>query len=178
MFKTTADATADVTLADLTASALKNGLSFSTAEVAVLKEIIFKDTEGAMLAFGDVTGVLLPDVFSAETVAFFENDFTFFTYTNDKGTWLGFVGKVKSDATLADVKTAIAGIEESANLANLFLSDAGTASTWKSGTTEGVANRYLTYSLAGAGLNYGWSGDTLVVSASYLGFQEALKHLK
>ena len=104
--------------------------------------------------------------------------FTFFTYTNDKGVWLGFVGKAKSDSTLSDLKTSVAKIEKSAGLTNMFLSDAGTATTWKGGTTEGVSNRYLTYSLAGAGLNYGWLNDTLVVSASYQGFQEALKHLK
>ncbi len=178
LLTTAADVSTNITLGTVSVAAMRSEIEFSTAQVPILKEIVFKNADGEVLSVGGIMGLLLPDVFGAAVVSNFESDFTLLTYTNDKGTWPVVILKLKSGASLAEAKTAVSKIESSANLANLFVTDPGTAAAWKSGTTEGVSNRYSTYSLAGAGLNYGWLNNTLVVSASYPGFQEVLKRLK
>lgn len=178
LLKTAADVGTNITLGTVSVAAMRSEMEFSTAQVPILKEIVFKNADGEILSAAGIMGLVLPDVFDAATVSSFAADFTLLTYTNDKGTWPVYVLRLKSGATLADAKTAVSKIESSANLANLFVTDPGTAAAWKSGTTEGVSNRYATYTLSGAGLNYGWLNDTLVIGASYPGFQEVLKRLK
>ncbi|KKU93810.1 MAG: hypothetical protein UY26_C0004G0023 [Candidatus Jorgensenbacteria bacterium GW2011_GWA1_48_13] len=178
LFKTAADVSTNITLGIVSISSIKGQLEFSTAQVPILKEIIFKNSDGEILSASGVMGAFLPDVFSATVSADFENDLTLATYTNDKGTWPVIVLKLRSGSSLTEAKTTVQKIETSANLPNFFITDPGTASAWKNGTTEGVSNRYRTFSLSGAGLNYGWTGDTLVISSSYAGFQEALKRLR
>jgi hypothetical protein len=178
LFKSAADATADVTLSDLGVSAYRTSVEFTTVEVPVLNEVVFKKSDGEVASFSDVLGFLLPGLFSADLNQSFEADFTFFTYADSKGTWPGFVVNLKNGVTSADVQTGVAGLESSENIANLFLTSPGNQSSWKSGTVEGVSNRYLAFGLSGASLNYGWLGDSLVVSTSFPGFQEALKRLK
>jgi len=173
-----ADVSTEVTLGTISVAAMRSEMEFSTAQVPILKEIVFKNADGEILTSAQILGEVLADVFTSALAPNFEADFTLLTYANDKGTWPVYVLKAGADATLAEVKTAVSKLESSANRGNLFVTDPGTASAWKSGTTEGVANRYSTYSLAGASLNYGWTGNILVISASYPGFQEVLKRLK
>ena len=133
------------------------------------------------MTFNQFSSLLVPDFLndgSGTLSNSFNPLFTFFTYTNDKGTWPGYIVSLRSNA-VSDIKDRVkSSLEASTNIKNLYLTDPGTAVVWKSGSAEGVATRYSTYSLAGAGLNYGWLNDTLVVSTSYAGFQEALKRLK
>ncbi len=178
LFVSAADASSDATLSELNVSAYKGSLEFTTAEVSVLNEQVFKDSEGVLINFTNLAGALLPGIFTENLSQSFESDFTFFTYTDSKGTWPGFIAKLGSDAVLADVQTQVAGLETSENLANLYLTDPGSQTSWKSGTVEGVSNRYLSFSLDGASLNYGWQDNLLVVSTSFSGFQETLKRLK
>lgn len=178
LFKSAADATADVTLAELSVSAYQSSMEFTTAEVPVLKELVFKKGGGDVATFNDIAGILLPGLFAADLNQSFEEDFTFFTYTDSKGTWPGFVAKLKEGSTLADVQTEVANLESSGNLANLYLSSPGSQTSWKSGSVEGISTRYLPFSLSGASLNYGWSGNMLVVGTSFPGFQESAKRLK
>ena len=105
----------------------------------------------------------------------FNPDFTFFTYTNASGTWPGFVLKLATGTTADSAKTAIKKIEMNNELNTLFLVDPGAPKTWKDGKFGTFSGRYLTYSLLGASLNYGWNGDTLIVSTNYAGAQEAAK---
>lgn len=55
---------------------------------------------------------------------------------------------------------------------------AGEPKTWKSGQTDGVINRYLTFENPGFALNYGWLNDKLIISTSYESFKEVLRRLQ
>lgn len=179
LLKTAADVSTNVALDALSPSSIKNQIGFSTAQVPILKEFVFKNSKGVILTAGDIMGTLLPDVLAgASSRPLFESDFTFLSYTNDKGTWLTAVLKLFGDASLAEVKTAVEKIESSVNLKNLFITDPGTPLNWKSGAASGAATRYLAFSQSGASLNYGWVGDILVISTSYDGFREVARRLR
>jgi cytoskeletal protein RodZ len=178
LFTTAADVSGDVTLSSISVTAYKDSLEFATAEVSVLKEVVFRTGEGEFVSFDDLLGVLLPTVFTGELNQSFEPDFTLFTYTDSNGTWPGFVAQLGEGATLADVQSGVSALENSANLANLYLASPGTEGSWGSGSVEGVSNRYLPFSQSGASLNYGWKGNLLVVSTSFPGFREALQRLE
>lgn len=175
-FKTAADTVQTPTLATLEPGGL--GILFSTAAVPTLTEVIFRGSDGNVLSFSQIVSMLAPTTFTADVTKSFEDDATFFTYANGKGTWLGIIAKAKPDAALGTLETNVAKIEQSSEVNNFFLTNPGTPGVWKDGTTSGVTSRYITFSLAGAGFNYGWSGNFLVVSGSYDGFKEALKRLQ
>lgn len=177
-FKTPADTSEAVTLPTLDLASYKAAFSFATSEVAILNEALLEDTSQNVLSFAQVTGFLSPITFTANVAENFAPDFTFFTYTDNKGKWPGFIAKAKDGVSLSDVKSGAAKFEQSGEATNLFFTDPGTPGVWKGGETAGVTNRYLTLGLSGAGLNYGWSGNFLVVSASYNGFKEALRRLQ
>ena len=109
----------------------------------------------------------------------FEDDFTAAIYSDADGTWPAYILKLKADASQVEAQTEINQLESSANLANLFLENPGTPSAagFKTGQANGVATRYLAYSQKGAGLNIAWSGDKLIISASYNGLKKALTNL-
>ena len=178
LFKMSADLSEDASLSAFDLSGVRGATQFTTAEVSVFKEIVLKDSESNFVSLSGLMDVLLAGIFTSDVVGTFEPDFTMFAYTDDKGTWPGYVMKLKSDSVLADVKSSISQIESDTNITNLFLTDPGSSATWKSGQVEGVSNRYLTFGQSGAGLNYGWLDNTLVIGTSYPGFQEALKRLK
>jgi len=178
LFKTAADLKATTSIAAWSADTVSKIVTFSVAQVPVLKEVLLENADGTVAVFADMASALLPDVFAGGLGSRFVPDFTFFIYTNDKGSWPGFAARLKAGESLTEVKAAVAKLEASENLVNLFAVAPGSPTVWKSGTTEGVQNRYLTYGQAGASLNYGWQGDILVVGTSYAGFQEALKRLK
>ncbi|MCP6720157.1 MAG: hypothetical protein KJI72_02410 [Patescibacteria group bacterium] len=178
-FKTPADLSEDVDLFALDLGSVRSSIQFTTAEVPIFKELVLKDSEGNFVSFSGLMDALLPAVFSGEVIGVFEPDFTMFAYTDDKGTWPGYVARLRSGAVLSDAEGGVSQLENDTNITNLFLIDPGSSTTWEGGQTEGVSNRYLTFSQSGAGLNYGWlNNDTLVIGTSYSGFQEALKHLK
>lgn len=84
---------------------------------------------------------------------------------------------MNSSSSLAAVKSAFNQIfEASTSWTGAFTQDPGAAGSWKSGSTSGVTNRYLTFG-NGSALNYGWSGRTLIISTSYNGFKDALSKL-
>ncbi len=183
LFKTSADISTKIVLSPINAESYRGSLEFSTAQVPILKEVIWKfgDGESDFTTFNQFSSLLVPDFLndgSGILSGSFNPLFTFFTYTNDKGTWPGYIASLNSNA-VSDIKDKVKNsLEASTGIKNLYLTDPGTAAAWKSGTTEGVSNRYSAYTLSGAGLNYGWLNDTLVVGTSYAGFQEALKRLK
>lgn len=178
VFKTAADTTQEVSLATIDLANLKTSLNPVAAATPTIKEFTLKDDLGAFLKFGQVMSVVLPDVFDEELNALFEeNDFTVFVYSDSRDGWPGFIGKVKNAADLETAKQKVALLESSADLKNIFAQDPGTGQAWKAGQTEGVTNRYSTFTQAGAALNYGWLNNYLIISASYSSFKEALKKL-
>ncbi len=176
-FKISADTTEDVPLVNLTFPSLKSLISFETADVPLFKEVVGKNSAGTFISFDQFAGTVLPSVFSPEITAQFESDFTVFSLTNDKGTWLGFIAKKKATASTQLVER-VASLETAPTLSDFYLKPPGTMQTWKAGKVGATETRYAPFSIPGAALNYGWHMDHLIVSASYDGIKEALRRLE
>lgn len=123
--------------------------------------------------------VVFPELDQIVVGANFDRDMTTFVYKDANGSWPGYIFKVNDPANLTAVSTAIKGIESSVNLPNLFLTSPGAAKGgFKDGLVVGNTKaRYITYTAAGASINYAWFNNYLVVSTSFNGFKEALKLL-
>lgn len=174
----TAPIQTNATLSALSLDAVKITIPFQTVSTPALSEYVLKNSGGSFVYASHLLPVLAADVFTENLTGIFNSTGSIFAYADDKGTWLGFVLQLNDPATRDEAKTKVAALEKGTALANLFLTDPGTAGTWKSGQAEGVSTRYLSYSLAGAGVNYGWLDNKLVIAGSYGTFKEAVKRLK
>lgn len=172
-FKTAADAVTEFNFLPATADNYKAAFPAGTAEVALLKEVIFK-TETSAYASGDLLAVLAPKSLGEES-GVFEEDFTAFSYTDKNGVWPGLILKI-AEGKKEMAAGAIKKLETSEEAANFFGGTiAGTPKTWKDGKIGSYAGRYLAFASAGASLNYAIAGDYLIISGSYTGAQEAAK---
>lgn len=179
LFKTPPEGT--LTTATVTTGSGLSNLNISTAGGPKLVEIAYADQGGNPIGFANIAQTVFGLDFSSSSVlgsAWNDQGTAGFAYVDASGTpWLGFVTSINSSSSLAAVKAAFAqSFEANGNWSGAFASDPGTPGSWKSGTTDGIANRYLTFG-SGASLNYGWSGNDLVISTSYAGFKDALSKL-
>lgn len=178
LLSTPADSETKIEIASLNLANLKSALQFSPTETPLLREVVLSNADGNLIQFKDVLGVLHPGVFNENLSSAFENDYSLLTYSDSNGTWLGIVARVKSDANLADIQSSVQGIEsDKAVLANFYLSEPGAAGDWKNGGSGNVTSRYLTFKAPGASFNYGWSGNRLIIGASFPAFQKITSRL-
>lgn len=171
LFKTSADVTSEATMPTPTKEEVVNAFRSQPVQSALLKEVVFKNSDAKVYAFSAIAGILMPDLFTASVSETLESDATFFTYLDQNGTWPGFVVRMKSGADAAKVKTDISLIEKSPNMTSLFVSDPGTPGMWKDGKVNATVGRYVPFSSQGFALNYAWFGNDLVVSTSYAGIK-------
>jgi hypothetical protein len=166
LLKTPANATEQKTVTTLTPASLKTGIQFTTTQVAVSKELIYKNAEGKIIATPVVLQTLFPDVFTDEAIAPFEPDGTIMLYADKTGTWVNIAAKIKDPAlTLATVQATLKKLETSNSLKNIFIQDAGYPSTWKDGKNGG---RYTLFSKSPASIDYIiLGGNTVLISTSY-----------
>lgn len=178
LFIKPAASTKEVSLNALTLAELSSALKTKSGEAAAtgtIKEVILK-VNGTSVTSSALLNVLVPGT-GLESVL--DPLATSFIYYDAKGAWPGYVFKLKSGTSPAAVQTSTAKIEQSANLAALYLTSPGTASKngFKSGSVVGVNTRYLSFS-SGASLNYGWwVNNYLVISTSFDGFKKAIELL-
>ncbi|MDI6734293.1 MAG: hypothetical protein QMD50_02260 [Patescibacteria group bacterium] len=182
LFKTPADLTTEISLPSLSLQDLKSLIEFATTDVPVLKEIVLKDSENKIIPLNKITPFLLPNILDDSLLISLNFDFTYFTYTNNKGTWPGIIisTETSDEPALTDLKTKInAAIEKSgAPITNLFLTDPGTSSTWKDGKVNNYKARYIGFSKTEAALSYTWiNNQFLLISTNYAGAQAAAKLL-
>jgi hypothetical protein len=177
LFKIPADATLELDVNTVELSSLRQAFDQSPAPVAVLKELVLKENN-VFVKTAQLMALLLPSVFTSDVTSAFESDATIFEYQNDKGVWPGFVFKLNAQSDPASIKSKVAALESSQDIANFYLKNPGTAGAWKTGQTGNVQNRYTIFAGTGYALNYGWLGDKLIISTSYDGFKEALRRLQ
>ncbi len=175
--KTAADFSAEATLSSIALDAVKTALTSSPVEVPVLKEITFKDASGKVYAFAALSPLFMPSTFTPSTLALFNPDVSFITYTDKTGSWPAIVLQLATGADAAAAKTAVAAIEKNSEYQTLFITDPGTASTWKDGKVANTPARYIAFSKQGVAFNYTWLGTKLVISSSYAGAQEIAKRI-
>lgn len=175
------DAISNVTLASADLLSLTNALQQEAQKAlaaGTLAEITLSDASGQIPA-SVVLPALLPEL-SAETAKkLFEEDFTAALYYDADGAWPAYILKLSLEASIVEAQAAVTELESSLNLSNLFLASPGTpnAAGFKDGLANGVQTRYLAYSKKGAALNFAWSDDKLVISASYNGLKKILNNL-
>ncbi len=177
LFKTAADKSVSLSVGSTATSRLfKDALQNEVASTPELRELTAQKGGDAFLGTAELLSALFPSLQGTSNL--FQDDPTLFVYVNQAGSAPGVALKAKSGVSLDDLKTAVAQIEASSNLANIFLSNPPTTSgTWKSGTAGGVPTRYVVLG-TGFAFNYGWVQDVLVMSASYDGLKEAARRLQ
>lgn len=176
LFKTPADFSSEATIASVTLEAVKGALQSSPVEVPVLKEIVFKNEAGKVYALSAVAPLFMPSVLTSGVVSQFASDASYFTYTTNEGAWPGIVLTLSS-TDKARAQADIAKIESNNEYLSLFMTDVGTPTSWKDGKVGTAPARYISFSKQGVAFSYTWIGNTLVMSTSYAGAQEAVKRL-
>ena len=177
LFKTSADASSEVTLASLALPEVKKAIQSGSVEVPIFKEIVFKNDTGKVYAASSILSVFIPSVFTENVSSLFEKDFSFFTYVDKTDVWPGVVLKLAVGADITAAKAEIAKLEINNEIGSLFFSQPGTASVWKDGKVGSFAGRYIPFSTKGFAFNYAWVNDYLILSTSYVGEQAAVKNL-
>jgi len=175
LFKNSADVTAEISLSSLTLGTYKSSIENATADVPLFKEIIFR-SDNKVLSFDELMQFLAPQTFT-DTKTDFNQDVTFFTYTDSDGTWPGFVVKLSPTSNKDALQTKIKTLESNGESKNLFFSDPGIIGEWNDGKVGTFSGRYSQFSLKGASFNYFFTNNSLVVSTNYLGAKEALNRL-
>ncbi len=149
------------------------------ATATALKEVILSD-QGGQLVFADTLPMFLSVFTSAELAPLFEDDFTSVIFYDANGAWFGMIAKPKEGTDLAAAKTLMAKLETSTDLRNLYIQDPGTPAVagFKVGSAKNLSGRFLSFSMKGASLNYGWTpNNLLVISTSYNGLINILGKL-
>jgi len=164
-----------VSVRDVLVSESNNKPSTETA----LKEIALSN-DGGQLVFADAMSLFLPELTAIELSSFFQEDFTSAIFYDKNGSWFGVVAKLKDGVDVDAAKTLMTKLEPSSGLANLYIQNPGTkvGSTFKDGKANNVSTRYMSFSVTGASLNYGWTPNNLfVLSTSYNGIKAMLTKL-
>jgi hypothetical protein len=175
--KTRADLVFDAKLSAFSLEDLKKQISFETTSVPLFKEVVWKTQENKPLSFTQVASMIFPTFFTAEKVTNFNDDFTLFSYSNSKGTWLGFIIKLKDGVDIGKIQDGMSVLQKDVGLKNIFLSDPGTMSPWKDGKVRNKPTSLASFSLSGATISYTWFDRYLLVSSNLDGAEEAGKRL-
>jgi len=177
LLKNPADLVFDAKLSSFSLEDMKNGIEFMTTSIPVFKEIVFKTGENKPVSFGYVASRFFPSFFTPDMVEKFQNDGTFFSYTNTEGTWLGLIAKLRDSVEAGPVQDSMATLQQSPNLKNIFLVDPGTQGPWKDGTVAGKPTSLVDFSNNGATLSYTWFDRYLLIGTNIDGSNEAAKRL-
>ena len=130
-------------------------------------ELILTNFKNERASFSDfLVSVLELDQALAESL--FTSDMSAFLYYDEnENLSVGYVGKIKEDASLTAARDFIKDIETSENLINIFTSNSLEKNgTFKDGQVNSLPARYLLFSNNKA-LDYFWSGNHIVITTSY-----------
>lgn len=176
-FKTKADLVFDAKLSAFTLDDLKKPIAFETTLVPLFKEVVWKTQENKPLSFSQIASLIFPNFFTTEKVSNFQDDFTLFSYSNTKGTWLGFITKLKDGVDVGAIQNSMNVLQQDTGLKNIFISDPGTMSPWKDGKVRNKPTSLAPFSLPGATISYTWFDRYLLVSSNLEAAEEAAKRL-
>lgn len=178
LVKIETDGTAASITAALAAEAKKGGVPSGT-----IKEVSITNN-GTPMSFGTVMNALLPEAqtngLAGILTAGFDPNFSAYIFYDDRGAWPGYVAKIDPAAQI-DPTTLISRLQaiETSSYQNLFLTDSGTASGFKTGQARGkYIDRFAPLTADGALFSYGIFGDYFIVNTSNNGLVKALDLLK
>ncbi|MST04337.1 MAG: hypothetical protein EXS49_02105 [Candidatus Pacebacteria bacterium] len=154
----------------------KQAISTKAQAAATLLEVGIYDEAGSQIAFSSFLPVFFP-IDSTQLGTWFNDDFTFFNYSDSKGNWPGFVAKFKNTANLTEASSAIKASLEVQDIKKFYFSDPGKFNAFKDGLFKAVKTRYAPALSGNFSFNYGFFGDYFIVSTSYDGFKAAVTGL-
>lgn len=141
-----------------------------------LQEIEVKLGESQM-AFSQFFSLLGTTLSATDLSTWFEDDFTAFTYYDDKGVWPGYVAKAKAGITPEALTAGLMPLETS-DLSRMYLIPLGDPQGgFKDGTVNGKESRYVAFSTPGAAFSYTILDGHVLFSTSYDGAKKAATHL-
>lgn len=177
LLKNPADLVFDVKLSSFTLEDMKSKIEFMTTSIPVFKEIVFKTEENKPISFGYAASRFFPSFFTPDMIEKFQNDGTFFSYTNTEGTWLGLIAKLKDGVEAGPVQDSMVTLQQSPDLKNIFLVDPGNQGAWKDGAVAEKPTSLVDFSRNGATLSYTWFDRYLLIGTNLDGSNEAAKRL-
>ncbi len=135
-----------------------------------LIEIKTLDEKGSQIPFGS----FLPLFFAVDKTQlgnWFNDDFTTFIYFDEKGSWPGFVAKIKDGISSAEIFDSLGKSLEVQDLTKFYIVNPGKFQKFKDGQLNGKKTRYASALSDGASFNYGIFGNYFVISTSYPGIK-------
>ncbi len=176
-FKTPADLTSEVKPESFTAAGVKAAIQPASTTVALFKELVIKTPENKPVTFSTFSKLFFPTFFTSDRTLNFQDDFTFVSYTNKSGTWLGFVAKLKDSSDMAFVQSEMNAFQSEPAIKDFYLTDPGTQLSWKDGKIGSRAASVLEFSTRGQEFAYVWFDRYLIVSSNLEGAAQIAKHL-
>lgn len=145
-------------------------------------EIAMRTADGRGVAIGDVLAQANAPLLSAQALAHFNPDASFFVYRDANGFWPGIVLLLTPGDNWLFAKNDVQSLESSPDIANLFLAGVGapSASGFADSTVNNTAVRAVSFPHANppATFLYGWYQTYLIISTSQNGFTAAMKLLQ
>lgn len=175
--KNPADLVYDIKLSPFSLETLSKAVPFESTSVPLFKEIVMKSNDNKPIAFASVAPLFAKTFFTPEVIQYFKDDVTVFSYTNNKGTWLGLITKLNDPTSQGTVQDLMGNLQKDPDLKNFFLTDPGTAGEWKDGSVLGKPTSQVSFSLPSSTLSYTWFDAHLLISTNLDGAKEAAKRL-
>lgn len=144
-----------------------------------LTEVKIMTKSGVSIAFSDAINALAPTL-ADQTASIFVPGMSAFTFSDQTGTWPGYVAKLKESATPDQIKAWFTAIEKTTSKANFFIVNPGTLSAFKNGLINNtIPDRYAPGTTPGASFSYLIIPDQkiVVLSTSFAGIKEAIRLL-
>lgn len=166
LFRTAPDLTTEVILPELSLTGLRGALPAGSAATPVLREVVVKMPSGNVAPFSALAPLLAPSFFTAERLASFDDDATYFVYATAENAWFGLAAPLKSGAPIGPVQDAMSKLQGDPDLANFFLEFPGERGVWADSTIRGKPSSQVSFSAPGALFSYAWLGRNLIISTN------------
>lgn len=176
-FKTQADASQDITLITALLDSFRELIPYAASTETSFKEIVVKNQNGQVIAFSGLMPLIAPNFFDSTTLNYFEDNYNVFVYTNEDGTWLGFIAKLKEGVDAGAIQSRMNALQNDSNDKNFFLVDVGEMGAWRDGTVKTKPTSLVDFTQTGATLSYAWFENFLLISTNLNGATEAATRL-
>jgi len=166
LFRAPADTATEIILAEPTLEALKRALPSGSVATPSLAEIIFKMPSGSVFPFSRVAALFAPTFFTAERLASFDEDATYFLYASSNGTWFGIAAPLKPGVPIGPVQDGMAALQSDPDLARFFIANPGERGVWADGSVRNKPASQVSFEAPGSTFSYTWLNRTLLLSTN------------
>ncbi|MGC9046600.1 MAG: hypothetical protein ACP5IC_00555 [Minisyncoccia bacterium] len=177
-FKQSPDKTITVTINSTNVNDFKKLFTFSTSSTPILQEIIITDPNKKIISFQGLMSMLIPTFFNQDRLNYFNQDYTFYAYTDANGTWLGIIPQLKSGVSAANIMNQMSQIQTDVNeIQNLYLTNVGQMHSWQDGKVKNHPTSLVNFDTSSATFSYTWLNNYLLLSTNLNSADSAATHL-